>query len=163
MTKTNGKRIAIAKTMGFSAFCKRKLHFQEIKQMTFNTIKYGELLSETLPSTIETEADRQRVLPIINNLMRKGEKLSPEESRLLRLLASLVAAYETKTFAIEPLAPEVLLKTLLEEREMRQKDLLPIFGSEGIISDTLAGRRGIGKKKAQELAEFFSVSYKLFL
>jgi HTH-type transcriptional regulator/antitoxin HigA len=130
--------------------------------MNFNAEKYGQLLSETLPAAIETEADRQRVLPIINNLMRKANP-SPEETRLLRLLASLVAAYEAKAFPIEPLAPEILLKTLLEERELRQKDLLPIFGSEGIISDVLAGRRTIGKKKAQELAEFFGVSYKLFL
>lgn len=131
--------------------------------MTYNEQIYGQLLSETLPAAIETEADRQRVLPIINNLMRKGENLSTEEARLLRLLASLVAAYEAKAFPLEPLKPHVLLKTLLEERELRQKDLLPIFGSEGIISDILAGRRAIGKKKAQELADFFSVSYKLFL
>jgi HTH-type transcriptional regulator/antitoxin HigA len=131
--------------------------------MTYNQQLYGQLLSETLPATIESEADRQRVLPIINNLIRKGDALSPEETRLLRLLASLVAGYEAKTFPIEPLEPQVLLKTLLEEREFRQKDLLPIFGSEGITSDILAGRRAIGKKKAQELAEFFGVSYKIFL
>lgn len=131
--------------------------------MNFNNEKYGQLLQDTLPATIETEADRQRFLPIINNLMRKGENLSPEEACLLRLLASLVATYEAKTFPTQPLAPEVLLKTLLEERELKQKDLLPIFGSEGVISDVLAGRRQIGKKKAQELGEYFSVSYKLFL
>lgn len=130
--------------------------------MNFNAEKYGQLLSETLPATIETESDRRRVLPIINNLMRKIN-LSPEESRLLRLLASLVTAYETKTFPIERLAPEVFLKTLLEERELRQKDLLPIFGSESIISDVLAGRRAIGKKKARELEEFFGVDYRNFL
>lgn len=131
--------------------------------MNFVTETYGQLLSETLPATIESEADRRRVIPIIDNLMRKGENLSPEESRLLRFFASLVAAYEARAFPIELLAPEVLLKTMLEERDLRQKDLLPIFGSEGVISDILAGRRGIGKKKAQELAEFFDVSYKLFL
>ena len=131
--------------------------------MNFNAEKYGQLLSATLPATIETEADRQRVLPVVNNLMRKGADLSPEEARLLRLLASLVAAYEARAFPIAPLQPEVLLKTLLEERGLRQKDLLPLFGSEGVISDVLAGRRAIGKKKAQELAAFFDVSYKLFL
>ena len=131
--------------------------------MNFVTETYGQLLSETLPATIESEADRRRVMPIIENLMRKGENLSPEESRLLRLFASLVASYEARAFPIELLAPEVLLKTMLEERDLRQKDLLPIFGSEGVISDILAGRRGIGKKKALELAEFFDVSYKLFL
>jgi HTH-type transcriptional regulator/antitoxin HigA len=131
--------------------------------MNFNNEKYGQLLQDTLPATIETEADRQRVLPIINDLMRKGENLSPEEVRLLRLLASLVAAYESRSFPIEPLETHVLLKTLLQERELRQKDLLPIFGSEGIISDVLTGRRAVGKKKAKELAEFFNVSYKLFL
>ena len=131
--------------------------------MNFNTEKYGQLLSATLPATIETEADRQRVLPVINNLMRKGANLSPEETRLLRLLASLAAAYEARAFPLSPLPPDLLLKTLLEERGLRQKDLLPVFGSEGVISEVLAGRRAIGKKKARELAEFFNISYKLFL
>lgn len=131
--------------------------------MNFNTEKYGQLLSSTLPATIDTEADRRRVLPVINNLARKGENLSPEEARLLRLLASLVAAYEARAFPVSPLQPGQLLRTLLEERGLRNKDLLPVFGSEGVISDVLAGRRAIGKKKAQELGEFFHISYKLFL
>ena len=131
--------------------------------MTFDAQKYAQLLTETLPSAIETEADRQRVLPIINELVRKGDKLSPEEAKLLRLLASLVSAYEKKMFPVEPLEAHVLLETLLEERGLKQKTLLSIFKSESIISDVLAGRRSIGKKKAQELAEFFNVSYKLFL
>lgn len=131
--------------------------------MTYNPKKYGQLLSETLPSAIENEADRRRVLPIINDLMRKGANLSPEETRLLRLLASLVATYEAKAFPTRPLAPEVLLKTLLEERDLAENDLLPIFGSEEVISEILAGKRAIGKKKAQELADFFSVPDRLFL
>lgn len=131
--------------------------------MTYNSKIYGELLSETLPSAIENETDRQRVLPIINGLIRKGANISPEETRLLRLLASLVATYEAKAFPTRPLAPEVLLKTLLEERDLVEKDLLPIFGSEVIISEILTGKRAIGKKKARELADFFGVSDKLFL
>lgn len=131
--------------------------------MTYNPKKYGELLIETLPSAIENETDRQRVLLIINGLIRKGANLSPEEARLLRLLASLVATYEAKAFPTRPLAPEVLLKTLLEERDLAESDSLPIFGSEDVISEILAGQRAIGKEKAQELADFFSVPDRLFL
>lgn len=131
--------------------------------MGFNEKKYAQLLTEALPATVETEADRQRVLPMITNLVRKGDRLSPEEARLLRLLAQLVADYEAKAFPVEPLEPHVVLKTLLEEREMKQKDLMPVFGSEGVISDILNGKRPISKNKAQELGEIFSVSYKLFL
>lgn len=129
----------------------------------FNREKYGQLLSKTLPMTIETEADRQHIMPVVNNLLRKGANLSPEEVCLLRLLASLVAVYEAKAFLIEPLPPAVLLKTLLEERDLQQKDLLPIFGSEAVITDVLAGRRAISKKRSQQLAEFFQVAYQLFL
>ena len=49
--------------------------------------RYAELLAAVLPKPIETEAENERALEIVNHLMSKGEKkLTPEGRWLLRML-----------------------------------------------------------------------------
>jgi HTH-type transcriptional regulator/antitoxin HigA len=51
----------------------------------------------------------------------------------------------------------------MEEKKMKQKDLLPLFNSEGVVSDILSGRRPITLKTALKLAEFLNVPGELFV
>jgi HTH-type transcriptional regulator / antitoxin HigA len=51
----------------------------------------------------------------------------------------------------------------MEQRGLRQVDLVPIFGSSGYVSDVVNGRRGISKAHAKKLAAFFKVGADLFL
>jgi HTH-type transcriptional regulator/antitoxin HigA len=46
---------------------------------------------------------------------------------------------------------------------LRQSDLLPIFGSKGVASEVVNGKRGISKTQAKALAEFFHVPAEVFL
>ena len=49
--------------------------------------RYAELLAAALPKPIETEAENERALEIVNHLMSKGQKkLAPEKRWLLRML-----------------------------------------------------------------------------
>lgn len=43
--------------------------------------RYRKLLSHTMPIIIETEAENERMLKAIHELMDKGENLSPEEEK----------------------------------------------------------------------------------
>ena len=52
-------------------------------------IRYKKLLSRTMPVIIETEEENERMLKVIEKLMDKGEGLSPEEEKLLKLLTRL--------------------------------------------------------------------------
>ncbi len=131
---------------------------------TINLQKYANLLVETLPVAIENEEECQKSLAVIDRLMKKGEaNLSPEETKILGLMTILAADYEKRTFKIQPLAPHLVLQSLLEDNNLRQKDLIPIFKTEAAISEILNGKRPISKNKAGELGEFFHVSEKLFL
>ena len=51
----------------------------------------------------------------------------------------------------------------MEDRDLRQRDLIPVFGSSSVASDVLTGKRGISKQHARRLAEFFSVPVGLFV
>jgi len=57
---------------------------------------YGNLLANTLPKVIETEEECLRVEKIVGELLKKGDRLSPEEDKLLDLLSDLIENYEDK-------------------------------------------------------------------
>jgi HTH-type transcriptional regulator/antitoxin HigA len=126
--------------------------------------KYGQLLAEILPRKIETEEQNERYLQIVETLMDKGSaSFSPEEHVLFDLMVTLIEDFEEKTYPMPDILPHERIKYLLEEKRLRQKDLLPIFGSEGVISDTLNGKRQVTLKTAQKLAAFFNVPTELFI
>ena len=51
----------------------------------------------------------------------------------------------------------------MEERGLRQVDLVPVLGSKSYISQILSGHRPISKDAAHKLATFFQVSAYSFL
>jgi HTH-type transcriptional regulator/antitoxin HigA len=119
---------------------------------------------EALPRPIETEKENERALAIVNELMSKGEdKLTPEEQALLKLLVQLIEDFEEKAYPIPEAPGWRVLRTLMENRGVRQADLLHIFGSRGIASEVVNGKRAISKAQAKALGEFFKVSPELFI
>ncbi len=133
---------------------------------TINNTKYAEILATALPRKIETEEENERVLKIIENLMSKGEdNLSPEEETLLILLAELVEDFEKKAYPEvgSSSTPRDVLMFLMEQHELKQKDLVGIFSSSGTISQVLSGARQISKAQAKALAGKFKVSAELFI
>ncbi|HLM00991.1 MAG TPA: hypothetical protein VK400_08030 [Pyrinomonadaceae bacterium] len=126
--------------------------------------KYSALLTDILPRRIETEEENERYLEIVESFMDKGgENLSPEEVSLFNLLVTLIEDFEQRNYPMPDIPPNERIKYLLQEKQLRQKDLLPIFGSEGIISEVLKGTRGITVRHAKELARFFNVPVELFI
>ena len=125
--------------------------------------KYRRLLSRVLPVVIETDEENERLLKEIERLMDKGEgNLSPEEDRLFDLMTKLVRDYERDRYPIPDVPPDRFLRYLIEQRGLKQADLIPIFGTSGRVSDVVKGKRSISKAQAKALGEFFNMSLLLF-
>lgn len=143
---------------------KKKGKLTSIAATKLDARKYGRLLAKTLPKPIETEAENERMLEVVNKLMSKGEeKLTPEENALLELLFTLIEKFEEEHYPIPEAPPDAVLRTLMEDRGLRQKDLIHIFGSSGIASEVVNGKRAISKAQAKALGEFFGMSAELFI
>ena len=129
--------------------------------------KYSRLLAKTLPRAISTEEENERLLAIVEQLMSKGENnLSPEEDVLLELLVTLIERFEEDYYKLDrntPASSIEVLRELMSARGLKPKDLWDLFGSKGLTSEVLSGKRGISKSKAKALAEFFHVSPDLFI
>lgn len=129
----------------------------------FDPKKYGALLMSALPQVIESEEELDRAEEIIGQLLSKGENLSPEEEKLLDLVSDLVEKYESEHFSFPAVSPTEILKFLMEQNDLKQSDLISVFGSSGVASEVTNGKRSISKAQAKKLAEFFKVSAELFI
>lgn len=132
--------------------------------LALDTKKYARLLTRTLPAPITTEAEYARALAQVERLLAKGAgALTPEEQTLLDLLATLLERYEAHHYPIADASPREVLRHLMEARGLAHKDVWPLFGSKGVASEVLNGKRAISKTQAKKLAEFFHVSPAVFL
>jgi HTH-type transcriptional regulator/antitoxin HigA len=59
--------------------------------------------------------------------------------------------------------PHEILRSIMEEAGLRQRDLLDIFGTRSIVSEVLSGRRGITKPHARALAARFKLNPNAFI
>ena len=126
--------------------------------------KYTQLLSQALPVRITNEREYERLLAEVARLMDKEEKeLTPEENTLLDLLVTLIEEYEELQYPIAQASPHEMLHHLMEARGLTHKDVWPLFGSKGVASEVLNGKRAISKAQAKKLAEFFHVSPALLI
>jgi len=135
-----------------------------ISRRRLNPKKYGQLLARALPRVIRTEKENELMLAKVWDLMKKGEEtLTAEELELLEVMSTLIEKFEEEHYPIPDSPPHRVLKTLMADRGLKQKDLLPIFGSSGTVSEVVNGKRSISKSQAKRLAEFFHVSVEVFI
>jgi HTH-type transcriptional regulator/antitoxin HigA len=126
--------------------------------------RYGRLLAERLPTVIRTEKENEKMLAAIWALMKKGESnLSEEELALLELMSVLVERFEEDHYSIPDSPPHRILRHLMESRNTKLADLVPILGGRGRVSELVNGKRAISKAQAKALADYFRVSAELFL
>ena len=118
---------------------------------------YNELLQAFPPRPIKSEEEMFATQKVIDSLIDRAP-LTPDEEDYLNLLGTLVYEYEQTQEPIPDIYGIELLKVLIEERDLRQKDLVPIFKTESIVSDILKERRKLTTRHIQELAKFFQIS-----
>ena len=123
--------------------------------------KYGALCAEVIPKIIETNDEFDRMVAKLEELTFK-KNATREEKALAGVLEKLVQDYDDK-FEIPDVPPHEMVQFLMEQRNLKQADLVPVIGSRAQVSDLVNGKRGISKAQAKKLAEFFHVSAELFI
>ena len=124
--------------------------------------EYASLLSTTLPAVIRTEAENERYIAMLEELDRKGSRLSAAERRMAQLLTLLIEDFEEKHYALKSSDPVNVLRELILANNLKQKDLLDVFGTPSIISEVLHGKRQLTTEHIRRLSRRFHVSPEVF-
>jgi HTH-type transcriptional regulator / antitoxin HigA len=129
---------------------------------TLDPVAYGKLLAAELPQPIQNEREFDRMAARLEELDFAKRQLTREEEALREILAALIEVYDDR-FSLPEQPPHEMVKYLMEQRGLRQADLVPVLGSRAQVSDLVNGKRGISKAQVKKLAEYFGVSPELFL
>ncbi len=124
--------------------------------------EYASLLSNTLPSVIRSEAENERQAAMLEELDRKGNRMSAAERRMAELLTLLIEDFEEKHYALKAASPIDILNELMLANSLKQKDLLDIFGTPSIVSEVLHGKRQLTTEHIRRLSKRFHVSPEVF-
>lgn len=113
------------------------------------------------PTPITSERQHQEYLSVLDKLANEENPTSKEE-KYAAVLMTLIEAYEEAHHSIPDASPVDILRTLMDANNLRQKDLVPIFGSESIVSEVLHKKRGLNKTHIGKLSKRFHVSPAVF-
>ncbi|MCW5979763.1 MAG: helix-turn-helix domain-containing protein [Bryobacteraceae bacterium] len=125
-------------------------------------VKYGRLCAKVVPRVIRTDKEFDHMVAKLEELDFKKDP-SAEERELAELLAKLIEDYDREHYPVPQPPPHEMLRYLMEQRGLRQTDLVPVIGPRSQVSDIVNGKRGISKVQAKKLAVFFRTSAELFL
>ena len=90
---------------------------------------------------IRTEDQYHEYLEEIERLMARVEGLTPVEINRLEILSVLIESYENGKYPIEPLDPIDAILFRMEEKGLKQADLIPYFGTSSRVSEVLKRKR----------------------
>jgi len=127
-----------------------------------NAARYGRLCADVVPKIIASDAEFDRLAAKLEELTFKKNS-SREEKALAELLAKLVQDYDDAHHSLPALPPHKMISFLMKQRQLRQADLVPIFGSRSVASNVISGKREPSKAHIRRLARFFDVSPELFI
>ncbi|WP_373539127.1 type II toxin-antitoxin system HigA family antitoxin [Chamaesiphon sp.] len=118
--------------------------------------------SEYQPRLIKTEAENERALAIVEYLMNSID-LSSEQEEICDLLVILIERFEQEFYKPDRSKNSgSMLSFLMDQRDFKPIDLVPIFDSETAVEKAIAGRAHIDRATADRLAELFHVDASLF-
>ena len=111
---------------------------------------------------LHTKTEYDRAVAILDDIL---DEIGQQETHPLADLAETLAlsseAYEDTQIAIPEVSGPTILRSLMEDHDLAQSDL-PEIGSQGVVSEILAGKRDLNVRQIAQLAERFSVSPVVF-
>jgi HTH-type transcriptional regulator/antitoxin HigA len=124
---------------------------------TLNPTRYGRLCAAMIPKIIENDREFDRMVEKMEELDRR-ENATPEEDALSALLARLIQDYDDRNAVLADVPPYRVVLHLMEQKGLRQADMLAVFGSRSVASDALSGKREFSKAHIRKLADCFHLS-----
>lgn len=107
---------------------------------------------------VRDEGHYERMVSTLEALLEEtgGDESHPAMA-LVDIVGDLVADYEARHHRLPPATGIQALAFLMEQHGLRQGDL-PEIGSQGVVSEILAGKRELNVRQIRALSERFAVS-----
>jgi HTH-type transcriptional regulator/antitoxin HigA len=125
-------------------------------------VEYSRLLTKFSPKVIRTEKANEEYTAALYELDQRDATLTRAEKKLAELLTLLIEDFESKRYVLPRAKPVEVLRFLMEQHGLKQKDLADVFGTRSIVSEVLSGKRKLNREHIRRLSERFHVSPEVF-
>ncbi len=119
--------------------------------------------SATDIAPIRDEGHYVRMTAVLEALLEEAEGDRDHPAmELVDIVGDLIERYEAEHHSLGDVSGVQALRFLMEQHALRQGDL-PEIGSQGVVSEILAGKRELNIRQIRALSERFGVSAATFL
>jgi HTH-type transcriptional regulator/antitoxin HigA len=122
----------------------------------------AEMIAHGAPRVIHNDAELEAYTNALFQLTAL-ESPSRSEAEAIELLTLLVERYEQEHSAIPAADPASVVRFLIEQQNLTQRDLIPQFGSESAVSMFLSGQRNLTLEQVRKLSTRFKLSADVFI
>lgn len=126
------------------------------------TPEYNLLLTKVAPRVIRSEKENEAYTRALYELDQRSGKLTRAEKELADLLTLLVEDFESKRYELPRAKPVEVLRFLMDQHGLKQKDLVGVFRTRSIVSEVLSGKRKLNREHIERLSQRFHVSPDVF-
>jgi len=113
--------------------------------------------------SLRTKKEYERAVEMLDAILDEiGEDEKHPMAELADAIAVFVERYENEHTSLPAGKPAEVLRFLMQEHGLRQSDLREI-GSQGVVSEVLAGKRELNARQIKKLAKRFGVSPAVFV
>ena len=110
---------------------------------------------------IRTKKDYEAALGELETLW--GAKSGTVAGDRLDVLATLIDAYETEHFPMDPPDPIEAIKFRMEQQGLTRKDLEPLIGTRTRVAEVLNGRRSLSIAMIRRLNDKLGISAEVLI
>ena len=110
---------------------------------------------------IHSDKELAEYTEMLFNLTAKSRHTRAEANQI-ELLTLLIEDYEEKHYPIPDASPVDVLRFLIEQNGLSQRELIPELGNEATVSLVLSGKRELTRDHIQRLSQRFNVSPAVF-
>jgi HTH-type transcriptional regulator/antitoxin HigA len=122
----------------------------------------AKMIARGAPHVIHNDAELEAYSKALFQLTAR-ENPSGSEVEAIELLTLLVERYEQEHYPIPASDPASVVRFLIDQQNLRQRDLIPQFGSESAVSMFLAGQRNLTVDQVRRLSARFKLPADVFI
>lgn len=124
--------------------------------------RYLDLVRQFPPRPIRDDRERDEALALIDRVLDRPE-LTESERDYLAVLGRMVEDYEHEHSTLPGASGVDVLRHLMEENHLTQRDLAPLFGGKSVISEVLGGKRRLSLNHIRALSAYFGLPADAFI
>jgi HTH-type transcriptional regulator/antitoxin HigA len=120
-----------------------------------------EMIQQGAPHLIRSE---EQLEAYTKALYRLTSVARPTRAQVeaIELLTLLIERYEEANYPVPDASPAEVLRFLLEQHGLKQRDLAADLGGESVVSEVLSGKRRLNAAQIEKMSKRFHVSPAVF-